>query len=295
MRPWTTKQYMLAAGLVLLVSNVFVLTGVAYNRYGDPVSRMTLTERELASPYSYSYRKEDSGVVFNLQWRVMADRQNFSSYGFYSGPYTPAKWLDKSKLQALGFDTSYEVKKKGAYKFYDSQPAREAYLVLEYDGEQYQQVLKMAQDNLFEKEALLEGLSKDISEQEKKRIENNAKTARNVVEQERNSRSRLFVIDAGLGDEVLRKQYADQDRYLVLKGKVKISIQTKDKKTYLRGRVSEVLNNQIHIPLPFRDQLVEYSKTKKYRKYKGKKPRFQASFAWGKRFEPWIESVSLLD
>ena len=82
MRPWTTKQYMLAAGLVLLVSNVFVLTGVAYNRSGDPVSRMTLTERELASPYSYSYRKEDSGVVFNLQWRVMADRQNFSSYGF---------------------------------------------------------------------------------------------------------------------------------------------------------------------------------------------------------------------
>ncbi|MEJ2141337.1 MAG: DUF4824 family protein [Gammaproteobacteria bacterium] len=295
MKPWTSKQYMLAAALLLLVSNVFVLAGVAYNRSGDPIAKITLTERELSSPYSYSYRREDSGVAFYLQWRVHSDQTRYSSYGYYSGAYTPVSWLDKAKLDQLGFDTSFDPKQKGAYRVYNNLPEREVFLVLEYDGESYQRALKLAEENLFEKESLLESMPKDISKQEKTRIENNAKSARNFLEQEQNSRTRLFVIDADVNDELLRKKYADQDRYLVVKGKVGVSIQSIDKKSVLRGRITEILNNRIHIPLPFRDQLVEFSKTKKYRKYQGKKPRFQGTFAWGKRYEPWIVGVSMLE
>ena len=295
MKTWTTKHYMLAVGLLLLVSNVLVLAGVAYNRSGEPVSKITLTERELSSPYSYSYRKEDSGVAFYLQWRVHSDRTTYSSYGYYSGPYTPAAWLDKEKLTQLGFDTSFEPGKKDSYRFYNNLPEREVYLVLEYDGESYQRALRMSEENLFEKESLLESMPKNITEQERKRIENNAKTARNFLEQEQNSRTRLFVIDADLNDESLRKKYADQARYLVVKGKIGVTQQSKNKKTVVRGRISEILSNRIHIPLPFRDQLVEFSKTKKYRKYKGNKPRFQGTFAWGKRYEPWIVGVSMLE
>lgn len=295
MKQWTTKQYMLAAGLLLLVSNAFVLSGVAYNRSGEPLATITLTERELSSPYSYSYRKEDSGVAFYLHWRVQSERNQQSYYSYYSGRYTPVQWLDEKKLTRLGFDTSFDPKKDGSYRYYNNLPEREVYLVLEYDGESYQQALKLAQENLFEKETLLESLPKDISEQEKKRTEGNARSARNILEQEQNSRSRLFVIDADVDDAPLRKKYTDQARYLVVKGKIGVTIQSKNKKSIVRGRISEILNNRIHIPLPYRDQLVEFSKTKKYQKYKGKKPRFQATFAWGKRYEPWIVGVSMLE
>lgn len=295
MKAWTNKQYMLAAGLLLLASNAFVLTGVAYNRSGEPVSKITLTERELSSPYSYSYRKEDSGVAFYLQWRVHSDRTTYSSYGYYSGPYSPAAWLDKEKLTQLGFDTSYALEGKDAYRHYNNLPEREVFLVLEYDGESYQRALKMAEENLLEKESLLESIPKDTSKQETTRIENNAKSARNFLEQEQNSRTRLFVIDADFDDESLRNKYSNQSRYLVVKGKVGVTLQSKNKKNTLHGRVSEIFSNRIHIPLPFRDQLVAFSKTKKYRKYQGNKPRFQATFAWGKRYEPWIVGVSLLE
>lgn len=294
MKQWTTKHYMLAAGLLLLVSNVFVLTGVAYNRSGEPVSKITLTERELSSPYSYSYRKEDSGVAFYLQWRVHSERTIYN-YGYYSSAYTPVEWLDEEKLAQLGFDTSIDPEQRDAYRVYNDIPERVVYLVMEYDGESYQRALKIAEDNLFEKESLLESLARDVAKQEKNRIENDAKQARNIHEQEVNSRTRLFVIDAGLDDEVLRKKYAEQSRYLVVKGKVGVTLQSKDKKRILRGRITELLNNRIHIPLPFRDQLVEFSRTRKYRKYQGKQPRFQGTFAWGKRYEPWIETVSMLE
>ena len=295
MKQWTTRHYILGAGVLLLLSNIFVLSGVAYNRSGEPVSKITLTERELSSPYSYSYRKEDSGVAFYLQWRVLSEKNNNTYYSYYSGAYTPVQWLDEKKLTQLGFDTSFDPKQKGSYRFYNNLPERQVYLVLEYDGESYQRALKMAQENLFEKETLLESMPKDISEQEKNRIKGNAKSARNILEQEQNSRSRLFVIDADVDDESLRKKYADQTRYLVVKGKVGVTLQSKNKTSVVRGRITEILNNRIHIPLPYRDQLVEFSKTKKYHQHQGKKPRFQGTFAWGKRYEPWIVGVAMLE
>lgn len=295
MKQWTSKQYLLAAMLLLIISNVFVLSGVAYNRSGEPLSKITLTERELSSPYSYSYRDEDSGVSFYLQWRVQSEQDRYTSYGYYGSNWTPVKWLDKDKLTGLGFDTSFEPEDKEASRFYNDLPEREVYLVLEYDGESYQRALKMAQEHLFEKEALLESLPKDITDQDKKRIENNAKSARNQLEEEQNSRSRLFVIDAELDDVSLRNKYPDQSRYLVVKGKINTTIWSKDKKNYLRGRISQIFNNQVHIPLPYRDQLVEFSKSKTYRQQKGNRPRFQATFAWGKRYEPWIIGVAMLE
>ena len=59
------KKYGLIAAIALIVlTNVVVLAGVAYNRSGEPDATVTLTERELNLAGSWRLEdREDSGAI----------------------------------------------------------------------------------------------------------------------------------------------------------------------------------------------------------------------------------------
>lgn len=60
------KRFGLIAGLALiLIANVYVLAGVAYNRSGDAAAALELTERELRIQ---RMKKENTGLFLRLMW-----------------------------------------------------------------------------------------------------------------------------------------------------------------------------------------------------------------------------------
>jgi hypothetical protein len=85
-----TRRGLVLAAAVILVTNAFVLLGVARNRAGRSLQTIQLTEREL--PMNYR-GKEDSGVALRIQW----NQYSFAMFDQYS-------WLDRAKLESLGFD-----------------------------------------------------------------------------------------------------------------------------------------------------------------------------------------------
>jgi hypothetical protein len=57
------RKLLIAAVVLLLLANVVVLTGVAYNRSGEPLFSIELTERELPLMQSIGYEEENSGTT----------------------------------------------------------------------------------------------------------------------------------------------------------------------------------------------------------------------------------------
>jgi len=100
------KTLAAGAGLILL-ANAVALTGVYFNRSGEPESRMTLSQRELSMPWGWGMDKENSGLALGLNWRIKDGSSvaySFGGDGFHGG--TP-EWLDEPRMKALGFDTAH--------------------------------------------------------------------------------------------------------------------------------------------------------------------------------------------
>jgi hypothetical protein len=122
------RKGLLLGAAVILMANAFVLIGVTRNRSGQPQQTIQLTERELPMD---SRDKEDTGVSLRQQWRQ-------------PGTTNPYPWLDRAKLESLGFDC------EGALRDPKRRPIdRPAFLVLEYDGSAWEESLTTAQSRLF--------------------------------------------------------------------------------------------------------------------------------------------------
>ena len=84
------RRWILLAVALVIVSNLVVLIGVARNRSGEPEATVRLTERELGFLH---HDPESSGMI--LGFRLNRDDE--------------ADWLDRAKLETLGFDCSLPV------------------------------------------------------------------------------------------------------------------------------------------------------------------------------------------
>ncbi len=181
----SSHQLYMGGLTLLLVTNIFVLSGVAYNRSGEPESIINLTERELSLPYRL--HKENSGLSLSLEWRTLARDKDSGSYSGWGSP----AWFTEEKLRELGFRDK-DLKKGNSYR----RPLpKKAFIVLEFNGENYQEALRRAQADLAQEEA-----KEGADEQE-------IKWARQRLEKERFLESRLFAVDAGLDPDRLRKRY----------------------------------------------------------------------------------------
>ena len=281
--PWQT----LAAGAVLiLLANAVALTGVYLNRSGEAESRLTLSQRELAMPWSWGMAKENSGLALGLNWRVNdADVGEYYGGGFGSSGGTP-EWLDAAHMAALGFDTVVVPEDSRGRHGIERQLPREVLLVLELDGPAWQQALERARQNAARNEAAL------VANAGSKEFAEKAKRAQDQFKREETANSRLFAIDAGLDRAALRARYSDRSRYLILKGTLRPRLVTHEKKTRLTGYLSALAVTQINVPHALRP-ILEPVLRKQRSTADDPARHFEATIAVGQRLEPWIESVSL--
>ena len=138
--------------------------------------------------------------------------------------------------------------------------------------------MKRAEEKLEKSEKLLK--SGVVSES------NNFKYAKSNLREETEYNSRLFAIDAGHDADKLLEKYSDQNHFIIVLGEIKMSRYYDEKIT---GYISRINVDNIHVPLKFRkpfDLILE-----KKRPYKSRSPRYKVKLAFGRRLEPWIQSV----
>jgi hypothetical protein len=270
----------LIAGLALIaVTNAVALIGVNYNRSGEPDAVAVLTERELRLPYRHGFLKENSGIALNILWRVG-----------YRAPYRPSRydriehalWLDKEKLEALGFDLSEPLNSEKARRYYKKMLPRDVYLVLEYDGDMHKQTIEKRKSELAEQQALL------TNNPEKMDFKKQVKNARDRLEAEEQFNSRLFVIDAGRDKTVLRGRYPDRTKYLIMAGQVDLHVY----ESSFKGNIRSLTIKSVNVPLDYHSILVPLMDQDNHRK-QSEGPRYRVKLATGQRLEPWVKEVSL--
>ena len=279
---------MLAGIGLIIVTNAIVLAGVSYNRSGVPEATITLTERELSLPYRYLGKDENSGIHLRLTHRSRDS-------GYFSRDYKQSEildWFNKEKLAALGFDVSQPVNGDMEERHYQRLSEKEVFLVLEYNGTAYQAVLEAAQkqvDDLLAEQSTAQNNGKKNKNHKLSRAENN-------LSREKTSASRLFVIDAGLDRDALRKKYANRTKYLLMKGLVKARITNNraGDEPRLTGYIKSLSNKTVHVPLQHHEVLEATVAEGTHRK-QNDPPRFEATINIGQRLDPWLVAVKGLE
>jgi len=273
--PGSRTLLILALSLVLLV-NSFILIGVWYNRSGEAESTVLLTEREMRMPYSWS----NDQTFLRISWR------NAST-----------EWFDQQKLESLGFDFS-----EAEYNTHFIET--KAILVLEYDGDAYQQAVKIAQSRVERVERKLTQLNAgkeiqaelndELQTELQEDLQADLKDAQDNLKHEKLSASRLFIVDAGLDEEKLRTQYPDNQRYILTYGivDVRASMPYDENETLVfTGRIDQLSVKRLHIES---EMFAKINKLKSNMQYSRNTmpPRFSVEVHFGQRLEPWIEQLS---
>lgn len=283
---FTPRRLLIAALALIVVTNAFVLAGVAYNRSGEARATLRMSERELSLPFERGLEGEKSGIALSLEWRTLPTRQERARqgrYGYYQGSGV-VDWLDAAKLAGLGFDrAALEDPARSERR----QRQKEVLLVLELAGPAYEEAVAAARAYLTEKEA------EQSRAPESKKAAEDAKEARQWLERELRSSSRLFVVDAGLDEEALRGRYPDRGRYAVVAGRVRPWVEQRDGVRRVLGYVSAVSVGGINVPLEHRPVFERLSPTLRYSQGVHL-PRFEATIAYGRRLEPWVTAATRL-
>ncbi len=274
-----SSRALFALGLVLLVAtNIIVLSGVAANRAGEPEARITLTERELQKPYWDS--EENSGLTLRLVWRILGDVEGSENY-YWGSP----SWFNADKLRTLGF-TIDQNRHWDDYPNLSKQPVpKEVFIVLENNGERHREAVRREKMALEKEEALLQSNTND------KTLRENVEIAKKVLESERIVNSRFFAIDAGLDARILREKYGDRTRFIIAKGLVKPNYPYNRKEKEVFGYITELSVDSINVPLEYRKMFDGIPEKEQDRRDEFEPPRYEVELAYGSRFEPWILSV----
>lgn len=251
------------AVLLVVVVNAFVLAGVAWNRSGEPTAVLELTERELAMPYGRLTSRDSTGVALPIR---RAD-QDYD-------------WLDRDKLAELGFDVGrFEGRPRHDWRTIE----RRLFVVLEYDGPAFQELLARREERL---EAARQGLEK--GETNRRQVA----SAEAALERFKKAESRLVAVDAGKEAESLRQRYPEGEQYVVMNALVRMhatSLPGQDSEPVLRGRVGRFLPGRVHIPRRFHALLRRA--TDETRNAYDAPPRYRVVVKFGRRAEPWVADI----
>ncbi len=168
-----------AGFLLLLLTNIVVLSGVAINRYREAEARIVLSEREFSLPYAS--HKEDSGLSFRLTWRVAEEDGESDSSLYWRFP----AWFDAAKVAEVGLDTAGLSVAEGSRNLRKKPVPQELFLVLELAGEPYLRTLAQAERVLAKEKKSQETIATDLSASEENVRKARLKTVLDRVEDER--------------------------------------------------------------------------------------------------------------
>lgn len=275
---WSRARALLI-GLALIVgTNAVVLAGVAYNRSGEPEAVLQLTERELRLRYWSWPDNENSSIDVHLSWRIVPV-DDPTHLGYVHGNL---HWLQPAQLRELGFDVSGDMQSNEDAQRVSRQPSRRAWLVLEYDGPAYQASLEQARI------ALERATSLALANAGDDEFERRLKFAQANMEKEQRFDSRLFVVDVGLDPDALRTRYPDRRQYVVVRGRIGMSVQGPPERQRPVARIVDLDVDAIRVPYQYRETVEPLTRTPQATFYDRREPRFRATVNFGQRFEPWI-------
>ena len=278
---WNRRIATLAGLALLALTNAVALGGAAWNRSGEPDATLALTQRELALPYVRpdGHESENSGLSLHLRWRTLrapSPRQPGSGLAFEGGAYP--KWLDAAKMRSLGF--SEATQKLDPAQDFSSRArwhtTRPVLIVLELDGPASQEALRRAEAHV----ANVDASNANIADK---------KTAHDRLEHERTCSSRLFAVDAGLDAAALRATYPDRTKYAIVHARIDPRFEGDDQQA--RGVIQSMGVDEINVPLAWRGV---FDGLRQAYDDPADDParRFQATLAFGHRFEPWLLSAA---
>lgn len=275
------RKLILASVCLLLLTNIVVLAGIAYNRSGDPLQSLELTERELPIRQSFNSKEENSGTTLSLQWQIF-DPDEAPKY--LSTRYGSPIWLDDEKLTELGFDIKEFKSDTDKYRYRTSLLTTEAILVLEYQGENYQKALALVESKA---DRLRQSVVDTPDDDE---LLDELNDYEELLTQFKVSHTRLYVIDAGLDKQALMQRYAGKNNYLLARGEIGLSWNEDE----ISGRIRQLYIQQVHVPLPLSERVITLANGEAYSSYNNNPilPRYRVRLNIGKRLEPWIESVT---
>ncbi len=266
--------------VIIVVTNIVVLSGVASNRTGKPGSQITLTERELQ--LLSQVHKENSGLTLRLAWRTLGKDDGYPNWR------SPV-WFNTDKLKELGFNIDDYLKSKDNNKFYKKIIPKVVFIVLENNGDPYREAVKRAEMALEKKESLFRSNSGD------KILRANYESAEKRLKHERITKTRLFAVDAGINFGILREKYDDRARFIITKGLVRPRYYYENKNKEVLGYISKLIVENIHVPLRYRKEFDAILIGNKSEAKEFGPLRFEVELAYGRRFEPWIMSVKHID
>ena len=276
---WSNRHSLFAGlGLIVLV-NAIALAGVAWNRSEQADSRLQVSERELSHSYPY-WRQDNSGIALHLIHRWPNSKPNDYSYD-------SLRQLSPEQMRALGFKVPKELNDESVRR-YRRQLDRDGLLVLEFNGPLYQQQLQMAAEQLEKSRADLAAVP------DNKQLIESHKLARETLQREQTSASRLFVIDAGSDLASLRARYPDRQRYAIVQGRFDAWAWHDDGRWQIGGSAQVPVAESINLPhrwhavfakLPRRPDTPGFP-------HSGGDRLLNAELAFGQRLEPWVVEFS---
>lgn len=272
-----SRRHLLAIGVAIIAAtNAVVLLGAAWNRQEPPESTLLLSERELLPPWAYE-KRDNSGLALRLRWRVLgvaSQDPHLIRMGYGGGA---PEWLDRAKMQSLGFDVSLPDDDLDDRRIFRRQLGREVFLVLELDGPAYARSMERAA-------AAAERLRAKADAED-------ARAADHLLDRERNVNSRLFVVDAGLDAAALRAKYADRARFAIARGLVQPAGGWAKAQRPHSGYVSALAIDTINVPLELRAAFEGAVPETAADSHSQPRARYQATLSYGKRLEPWLASA----
>jgi len=275
------RKLIFAAVFLLLLTNIVVLAGVAYNRSGDPFLSIELTERELPMVVSVRSKDENSGTTLSLKWHILSPDKDPE---YLSTTYGRSAWLNDKKLTELGFDMKKFKSEPDKYRHRTSHLATEAVLVLEYQGETYLKALALVKEKVKQLRLMVAEYPDD-----KKQV-NDLSNYEKQLTRLKLTQSRLYAVDAGLDVQALMDKYTDKNNYLLVRGEIGLGWSEDD----VSGRIRQLYIRHVHVPLPISEQLVTLANGEAYASHRNSSipARYKVRLNIGKRLEPWIESVT---
>jgi hypothetical protein len=266
---WTNRHNLIAGLSLILLVNAIALAGVAWNRSEPADSRLQLSERELGNGYR---SKENSGIALSLDYRWPNDR----AHGY-------SNRLSAAQMSELGFTVPTELNEESMRR-YRRQLDRDGLLVLEFNGPLYQQQLQQAQERLTKS-------STDLAAQPSNQdLQETRQEAREDLQREQTSASRLFIVDAGTNQASLRAQYPDRQRFAIVRGQISAEDWQHNDSWQVGGSAQIPVAASINLPqrwhqlfdsLPRRKDVAGFA-------HSGGDKLFNAELVFGQRLEPWV-------
>jgi hypothetical protein len=279
------RRGLLVALAVTVAVNLGVLVGVARNRAGTPDAALLLDERELVLE-----RAPRENSVVALRWNLQSDH-----WPGIDAPAFAPPWLDRGKLEALGFDCSVRPGDPGAQAFYSGALPRRAVVAFELGGERWREALAAWQRHAAEDVSRLlaaRTLSPEVEP-----------AYRAAVATAPERFSRLVPVDVDVDPETLRARYPDATRYLLLAAVVRVRHEPGRQGgggPSVRGHVVQVFPERLivgrevrgplgtigptpvvapHLPLPGAIARIAHP------------PRYEVRLTVGRLLQPWVVEV----